>query len=287
MERIAIVTDSNSGLTKEEASKYGIYLLPMKFYIEGKEYTEGVSITFEEFFERLRNGENVSTTQPAPGEMTDIWDELLKTYDKILHIPMSRALSGGYSTAVMMSGDYDGKVLVVDNSRISVTLASAVIHAKKRADAGASAQEIKKELEELALEASIYITVDTLEYLRKGGRIGSVSALAGEMLNIRPVIQLRGGLLEPYCKVRGRKKAKKEMEQALYNDVQVLKEKFGEGKIEYFVAHADAAEEAEECRGKMEELFPGVSVHVAVLPMSIGCHVGPGTLGIGVCVNEK
>lgn len=287
MEKIAVMTDSNSGITKEEAEKYHIHILPMTFFVDGKECIEGISMSEEEFFDGMRQGYTVSTTQPSLAQLSDLWDELLKTHDKIIHIPMSKALSGGYSSAVMLSGDYDGRVVVADSRRISVTQRSAAIEATRLAKKGVSAEEIKTRLEEMSLEASIYITVETLEYLKRGGRIRSAEALAGEILNIRPVIQVKGGLLEPYCKVRGRKRAKKEMEDAVLHDGKALMEKHGADKVELYIAHADAREEAEEWREKIEKLFPGKKAYLASLPMSICCHVGPGTIGVGVCVSEK
>lgn len=287
MEKIGILTDSNSGLTKEEAEKYHIHILPMTFFVDDRECVEGVSLSEKEFFESMRQGYTVSTTQPSLAALSDLWQELLKTYDKIVHIPMSKALSGGYSAAVMFSEDYEGRVLVADSRRISVTQASAAIQAAKLAQRGVSAEEIKDQLENMALEASIYITVESLEYLKRGGRIRSAEALAGEILNIKPVIQIKGGLLEPYCKVRGRKRAKKEMEDAVLRDGKALMEKYGGEKMELYVAHADAETEAQEWKERIEALFPGKSARLSKLPLSICCHVGPGTIGVGVCVSEK
>lgn len=285
MEKTAILTDSNSGLTKEEAKRHQIHILPMTFFVDGRECVEGVSLSENEFFDCMRRGDTVSTTQPSLAALSDLWEELLKTHDKIIHIPMSKALSGGYSSAVMLSEDYKGRVFVVDSRRISVTQASAAIEAAHLAENGVPAEEIKARLENMALEASIYITVESLEYLKKGGRIRSAEALAGEILNIRPVIQVKGGLLEPYCKVRGRKRAKKEMEEAILRDGKALMEKYGEDRTELYIAHADAAEEAREWAEEIESLFPGKQAKIAKLPMSICCHVGPGTIGVGVCVS--
>ncbi|MEZ3433238.1 MAG: DegV family protein [Lachnospiraceae bacterium] len=287
MEKIAVLTDSNSGFTKEEAAEHEIHILPMTFFVGGEECIEGVTLSEEEFFERMKQGYTVSTTQPSLASLSELWDGLLNTYDKVIHIPMSKALSGGYSAAAMFSRDYDGRVLVVDSRRISVTQASAAIQAARLVSEGMQAEEIKKRLEDMALEASIYITVDTLEYLKRGGRIRSAEALAGEILNIKPVIQVKGGLLEPYCKVRGRRRAKKEMEDAILRDGKALMEKYGSERLELYVAHADAGQEAEEWAVKVESLFPGKKARLAKLPMSICCHVGPGTIGVGVCVSRS
>lgn len=287
MEKIAVLTDSNSGLTKDEAEEYGIHILPMTFFVGERECVEGVSLSEKDFFDSMRRGEAVSTTQPSLAALAGLWEGLLESYDRIVHIPMSKALSGGYSSAVMFSKDYDGRVIVVDSRRISVTQASAAIEAARLASLGVPAEEIKERLEDMALEASIYITVESLEYLKRGGRIRSVEALAGEILNIKPVIQVKGGMLEPYCKARGRKRAKKEMEDAILRDANALMDKYGKDKTELFVAHADAKEEAEEWAAKLESLFSGKKVKLAKLPMSICCHVGPGTIGVGACVTGK
>lgn len=287
MEKIAILTDSNSGLTREEAEKKHIYILPMVFFVDGKEYTEGVSLTEEVFFGSLREGRPVSTTQPSLAELSEVWERLLKSHDKVLHIPMSKALSGGYDAAVVHSREYNGRVLVADSRRISVTQASAAVRARELADEGISAQEIKEYLENMAMEASIYITVESLEYLKKSGRIRGVEALAGEILNIKPVIQIKGGLLEAHSKVRGRKKAKKAIEDVILKEGRELAEKYGENNLEVYVGHADAGEEAEEWKEKFEGMFPGKKVTVAKLPMSICCHVGPGTIGAAVCVSRR
>lgn len=282
MEKIAVVTDSSSGMTIKEAEERGIYMLPMVFFVEGKEYREGVSLAEEMFFDSLHQGAEVATSQLPPADIIGLWDELLKTHDKVMHIPMTKALSGGHAMTVALSEDYDGKVIVVDSRRISVTQESMAIHAKELADVGMSAEQIKEELEKTALDADIYITVETLKYLKKSGRVSRITALAGDMLNVKPVIQIKGGMLEPCGKARGRKKARKMMEDAIRKDFERLADKFGADKLQLYVAHANAAEEAAEWGAKIEDLFPGHKVHIAKLPMNICCHVGPGTIGIGV-----
>lgn len=287
MEKIAVLTDSNSGLTREEAEKYRIHILPMVFFVDEKECIEGVTLTEELFFESLRRGKPVSTTQPSLAELSEVWDRLLETHDKILHIPMSKALSGGHDAAVVHSREYEGRVEVIDSRRISVTQASMAIRARELADEGLTAEEIKMRMEDMALEASIYITVESLEYLKRGGRIRGAEAVAGEILNIKPVIQVKGGLLETYSKVRGRKKAKKEIEDIILKEGRELAERYGEDRLEIYVGHTDAKEEAEEWRERFENMFPGKEVGIAKLPMSICCHVGPGTIGAAVCVSRK
>ena len=284
LKKIAIVTDSNSGMSRELADKYDIKLLPMMFTVDGKEYEEGISITGEFFCESMRAGKEVSTSQPAVSLLMDTWDSLLNEYEKIIHIPMSKALSGGYATAVMLSEDYDGKVLVLNSTRISVTQETVAINARKLADQGLSAEEITAELEKIDLEASIYITVESLEYLKKGGRVNATTATIGDILNIKPVLQVNGGLIDTYGKVRGHKKAKKMIEDALKEDWKRLAEKHGEENVKIYVGHIGAEEEMHEWKKKMEEIFPGHEVLEALLPMSIGCHVGPGTVGAAVCI---
>lgn len=284
MEKTAIVTDSNSGLTPEVAAASEIRVIPMLFTLDGREYREGISLTEEKFFKSMRNGSSVSTSQLPMTDLTDLWDELLKTYDKVIHIPMSKALSGGYATAVMLAEEYDGKVLVIDSQRISVTQASMALEAARLARSGLTALEIKEKLNETALEASIYITVESLEYLKKGGRISAAAAMAGELLNIKPVLEIKGGLLEVYGKVRGHKKAKKTMEEALLEDWKRLSAKYGQEKTQLYVGHADAEQEAMELADTLKEIFPGCTITIASLPMSICCHVGPGTIGVAVCV---
>lgn len=285
MERIAIVTDSNSGITEEEARLSGVRVLPMVFYVAGHEYKEGISLTEEIFFASMERGDEVKTSQPSIKDLKELWEELLKDYDKIIHIPMSKMLSGGYATAAALSQEYGGNILVVDSRRISVTQASMAFHAKKLAESGIPAEEIKQQLEKTALAAGIYITVDSLEYLKKGGRINGVTALAGEILNIKPVLQIQGNLIEEYERVRGRKKAKKTIEEALKKDWERLSSEHGAENIYLYAAHAGVEKEASEWANRLEELFPGFKVRVAKLPLNVCCHVGPGTIGAAVCVN--
>lgn len=285
MEKIAIVTDSNSGVTAEEARLSVISVLPMVFSVAGQEYKEGISLTEETFFSSMKRGDEVKTSQPSIKDLKELWEGLLEGHDKIIHIPMSKVLSGGYATATALSGEYGGNVLVVDSRRISVTQASMAFHAKKLADSGMPAEEIKQQLEKTSLAAGIYITVDSLEYLKKGGRISGAMALAGEILNIKPVLQIQGNLIEEYEKVRGRKKAKKIIEEAIKKDWERLSSEHGAENIYLYVAHADVEKEASEWASRLEELFPGYKVCVAKLPLNVCCHVGPGTIGAAVCAD--
>lgn len=285
MEKIAVVTDSNSGITQEEAAQHGVYVIPMIFYVKDSEYKEGISLDDDTFFNALREGAKVSTSQTSLADLTEMWEELLEENDKIIYIPMSKALSGGFAAASALSEEYEGRVLVIDGARISVTQASMVYYAKKLADEGVSAEKIKECLLKEAMKAGIYITVESLEYLRRGGRISAAAAVAGNVLNIKPVLQIQGGLLELLGKARGQKKAKKMMEEALKKDVERFLENEEKENIHIYAGHADAEEEVKEWAKELETLFPDFEIEIVKLPKSICCHVGPGTIGTAVCVH--
>ena len=285
MGRIAVATDSACGLSQQGAKEYGIYMLPMVFYVGGEECIEGITLSDEEFYDNLIRGVEVSTSQPAIPDLLGLWDKLLEEYDQIIYIPMSKALSSSCATAIMLSEDYEGRVFVVSSPRISVTQAGSALKAKQLVDEGLSAEEILERLKETDLAASIYITVESLKYLRKSGRLSGIEAFAGEILNIKPVIQIKGGMLEPYAKVRGRKKAKKSIEEAIVRDYKELAEQYGEDRVEVYVGHGCAEQEMLEWAEHFKTLFPGVKIHLAKLPLNICCHVGPGTIGSAVVVN--
>ena len=240
MSKIAIVTDSNSGITQERGKELGIFVLPMPFYIDGNLYFEDISLTQEDFYKKLQDDADISTSQPSPGDLMDFWENILKEYDEIVHIPMSSGLSGSCQTAMTLADDYDGKVHVVDNQRISVTQEQSVYDAMALVKAGKSAEEIKQILEEEKLEASIYIMVDTLKYLKKGGRITPAAAALGSMLNLKPVLQLQGEKLDSFAKVRGVKAAKRTMLKAIKND---LETRFAGKKMVLGIAYTSRDEE--------------------------------------------
>ena len=218
--KTAVMTDSNSGISRREAEKLGIFSLPMPVIINGETCYEGVDLTQEMFYESLKGGKDVSTSQPSPGEVMGMWDEILAGgYDEIVHIPMSSGLSNSCEAAISLAAEYDGKVQVVDNHRISVTLRESVLEARELAESGLSAREIKKELEERAYDSIIYIAVDTLEFLKKGGRVTPAAAALGAVLNIKPVLTIQGERLDAFAKVRGMKKGKHRMLEALKNDL--------------------------------------------------------------------
>ncbi len=280
MKKIAIVADSNSGYTQEEANAAGIYLIPMPFYINEEEYFEGVNLTQEEFFEHLKNDADVSTSQPSPGSMLTMWDELLKTYDEVIYFPMSSGLSGTCQTAIMLAQDYDGKVLVVDNQRISVPLKHSIIDACTMAEMGKSGQEIKEYLERTKLDSAVYITVDTLKYLKKGGRVTPAAAALGTLLKIKPVLQIRGEKLDSYAKARTMNQAKKIMIDALKKDVDDIFDGNAQ-EVHFDIAHTQNEEGALSVKALIEEAFPGCEVSIIdPLSLSVACHIGEGAVGV-------
>ena len=278
MSKIAIVTDSNSGITQERGKELGIFVLPMPFYIDGNLYFEDISLTQEDFYKKLQDDADISTSQPSPGDLMDFWENILKEYDEIVHIPMSSGLSGSCQTAMTLADDYDGKVHVVDNQRISVTQEQSVYDAMALVKAGKSAEEIKQILEEEKLEASIYIMVDTLKYLKKGGRITPAAAALGSMLNLKPVLQLQGEKLDSFAKVRGVKAAKRTMLKAIKND---LETRFAGKKMVLGIAYTSRdEEEVQKWKEEVQGAFPGYEIVMNPLSLSVSCHIGPGALAV-------
>ena len=282
MGKIAVVTDSNSGITQEKGKELGVHVIPMPFYIDGELFLEDITLTQGAFYEKLASDCEISTSQPAPGEVMEFWDKLLKEYDEIVHIPMSSGLSSTCETAIMLSKDYDGKVEVVNNQRISVTQKTSVLDAVRLAKAGKSALEIKESLEAEKLEASIYITVDTLKYLKKGGRITPAAAAIGTVLNLKPVLQIQGEKLDAFAKVRGWKQAKKTMLDAMEKD---LLHRFGGKKMSLLAAYTCSAEEAKSWKEELEDRFPNYTIDMDPLSLSVACHIGPGALAVA-CAKE-
>ena len=280
MSKIAIVADSNSGYTQEEANAAGIYLIPMPFYIDEKEYFEGVNLTQQEFFEYLNKDANVSTSQPSPGSMLPLWDELLKTHEEVIYFPMSSGLSGTCQTATMLAQDYDGKVLVVDNQRISAPLKHSIMDACTMAKMGRTASEIKEYLEKTKMDSAVYITVDTLKYLKKGGRVTPAAAALGTLLKIKPVLQIRGEKLDSYGKARTMNQAKKMMIDALKKDVEDVFDGNAQ-EVHFDIAHTQNLKEAMAVKTMIEESFPGCQVSIVdSLSLSIACHIGEGAVGV-------
>ncbi len=282
MGNVAIVTDSNSGISQAEAKELGIYVIPMPFLVDGKLYFEDVDMNKEQFYHFLENDADLSTSQPSPGDVMDLWDKLLKEYDEIVHIPMSSGLSASCSTAMGLARDYDGKVQVVDNQRISVTMQQSVMDAKHLVAAGKSAAQIKEILEKEALESSIYLMVDTLKYLKKGGRITPSAALLGSALNLKPILQIQGDKLDAYKKVRGVKAAKKNMLEAMKKDVEGrFSDYVTKGQLKLHVAYTTDEETARQWKEEVQSVFPDIAIsRMDPLSFSVTCHTGPGVLAI-------
>ncbi|RHQ75559.1 DegV family protein [Blautia sp. AF22-5LB] len=282
MGNVAIVTDSNSGISQAEAKELGIYVIPMPFLVDGKLYFEDVDMNKEQFYHFLENDADLSTSQPSPGDVMDLWDKLLKEYDEIVHIPMSSGLSASCSTAMGLARDYDGKVQVVDNQRISVTMQQSVMDAKYLVAAGKSAAQIKEILEKEALESSIYLMVDTLKYLKKGGRITPAAALLGSALNLKPILQIQGDKLDAYKKVRGVKAAKKNMLEAMKKDVEGrFSDYVTKGQLKLHVAYTTDEETARQWKEEVQNMFPDIAIsRMDPLSFSVTCHTGPGVLAI-------
>lgn len=285
MKRIAIVTDSNSGITQTEAKQLGISVLPMPFFIDDTLYFEDITLTQEAFYERLLQDADISTSQPSLGDVTQLWDQLLQEHESVLHIPMSSGLSSSCQSARMLADDYNGRVVVVDNQRISVTQRQSVRDAMALAEAGHSAEEIRTILEEQKLQASIYISLETLKYLKKGGRITPAAAAIGTVLNLKPVLQIQGEKLDAYAKVRGKKAARRTMIEAIQND---LKNRFAEplaqGRMGFGIAYSGNLEEALDWKAELEAAFPGVDFQMDPLSLSVACHIGYGALACGCYV---
>ncbi len=278
--RTAIITDSNSGITQSDSEKLGVFVLPMPFMINEETYFEDIDLTQTEFYQRLAVGANISTSQPSPEDVTSLWDKVLKEYDQIVHIPMSSGLSGSCQTAMMLAEDYEGKVFVVNNHRISVTQRQSVLDAKAMAEKGWTAEQIKEKLEATKSDSMIYITVDTLKYLKKGGRITPAAAALGTLLKIKPVLMIDGGKLDAFAKAITMKQAKTIMLTALAHD---LENRLGDKEARHMhlqIAHTENYAAAEELRQELHELYPQAPIRMDPLSLSVACHIGPGSLAV-------
>lgn len=284
MHNIAIVTDSNSGITQATGKGYGIHVLPMPFMIDGETFYEDISLTQEAFYKKLKSGAEISTSQPSPEAVMNLWDELLKDYDEIVHIPMSSGLSGSCQSALMLAEDYEGRVQVVNNQRISVTQRQSCLDAKLLAAKGMNAKEIKDFLEEDKFNSSIYIMLDTLYYLKKGGRITPAAAAIGTMLRLKPVLQIQGEKLDAFAKARTATQGKTIMINAIRSDIET---RFGgmteDRHIWLEIAHTANDEAAKVYREEILKVFPGYDIHIDPLSLSVACHIGPGALAFACC----
>lgn len=280
MSKVIVVTDSNSGITPDEAKMLGVEVLPMPFYINEQMYYENIDLTQEQFYEKLAAGGDIKTSMPLVGDVTDKWDELLKENDEIVYIPMSSGLSSSCETAYMLSQDYDGKVQVVNNQRISVTMRQSVIDAKKLAEEGKNAAEIKQILEDAKFESSIYIMVDTLTYLKKGGRITPAAAALGTLLKLKPVLQIQGEKLDAFAKARTVKQAKSIMIDAMKSDFEKRFNNPDGSQINLEMAYTHDIAAAEAFKEEVQAAFPNNEIVMNPLSLSVSCHIGPGALAI-------
>lgn len=286
MNKIAIVTDSNSGITQNQAKELGFYVLPMPFTIDGEEYFEDINLTQDDFYRKLGENADIFTSQPSPESVMSLWDELLKEYDEIVHIPMSSGLSGSCQTAILLAEDYDGKVQVVNNQRISVTQKQSCFDAQQLAKSGKNAREIKDILEEDKLNSSIYIMLDTLFYLKKGGRITPAAAALGTLLRLKPVLQIQGEKLDAFAKARTSAQGKNIMINAIKNDIE---NRFGGLKnpnVTIMMAHTNSPEAIAAFKEDVAEALPGIEIKmVEPLSLSVSCHIGPGAIAVAVVQN--
>lgn len=287
--RTAVMTDSNSGITKIEAEEMGIFLIAMPVIIDGETHFEGQDLTQENFYQSLINGKDISTSQPALGFVMEMWNQILESgYDQVVYIPMSSGLSNSCETAVSLSREFDGKVCVVDNHQISIPMRESVLDAVDMAKDGKSAEEIRRKLEDSAYDSSIYIAVDTLEFLKKGGRITPAGAALGAVFNVKPILTIQGEKLDAYAKVRGMKKCRHKMIEAVKNDLNTRFQSIDRSRIVIGTAGAGLSrEEEEQWKNEVAEAFPQIEVYYNPLAVCIGCHVGPGAMGMGICVKNR
>ena len=286
MSKIAIVTDSNSGITQAQGIEYGVSVLPMPFMIKEKTYFEDIDLTQDEFYQMLQGGDDISTSQPSPESVMELWNKLLKENEEIVHIPMSSGLSGSCQAAMMLAqeSEFEGRVHVVNNQRISVTQRQSVLDAKLLVEKGLSGAQIKDFLEEDKFNSSIYIMLDTLYYLKKGGRITPAAAALGTILKLKPVLQIQGEKLDAFAKARTTNQGKSIMISAIKNDII---NRFGgmteEPGVWLEIAHSHNEEAAKVLKQELLEVFPGYDIHIDPLSLSVSCHIGPGALAIACC----
>ena len=283
MSTIVIATDSNSGITQAQGRELGISVLPMPFYINDELFLEDITLTQEQFYQRLGEDADVKTTQPAPGDVIELWENILKEYDQVVYIPMSSGLSSSWETAQMLSEDYEGKVFVVNNQRISITQRQSVLDAQAMVRAGMGAAEIKAKLEQTKFDSDIYITVDTLKYLKKGGRCTPAAAAIGTVLGLKPVLRIQGEKLDSFSKARGWKVAKKTMLDATRAAMDTqFAGLSGPEQLHIAAAYTGRREDAQEWLEELESTFPGYPIHMDPLSLSVACHIGPGALAVAV-----
>jgi len=281
MSKVAIITDSNSGITQKQGRELGISIVPMPFLIDGETYLEDISFDEDWFFEKLLGGSDISTSQPSPEPILTLWDSLLATHDEIVHIPTSRELSAAFETATVLARDYEGKVFVVDNGRMSVTLRQAALDALEMKNAGWSAAQIAQRLESEKYNSSIYMMVNTLQFLKKGGRITPSAAAVGTVLNLKPILQIQGAKLDSYGKARGTRQARKMLIEAMKKDLETrFADCCGPEHMWLGIGYSYDKAAALDFKKEVEAAFPGFDIFMDTVSLSISCHIGPGVLGV-------
>ena len=279
--RVAIVTDTNSGISVAEGARSGVFVLPMPLMVDGRIYFEGVDITADEFYAAQLAGRSVSTSQPSPGDVMDLWNRVLEEYDALVYIPMSSGLSTSCQTAIALAEDYGDRVQVADLRRISVTQQLAVLDGAELAGLGCTAVEIREELERISMDAMIYIGVETLTYLQRGGRITPAAAAMGNLFNIKPLLKIQGDRLDAYAKVRGVEACKRRAVEATRKNVEQYLQKGW--RFHVGTAHSyRTQEEIQAWQQTLEDNFPGIPASHGELSLSIACHTGPGAFGMGL-----
>ena len=283
MAKVAIVTDSNSGISQSQAKELGVFVLPMPFFINDETYYEDISLSVDAFYQKLAEGAYIVTSQPSPDSVMKLWEEILTDYDEIVHIPMSSGLSGSCESAAALSAEYEGKVQVVNNQRISVTQRQSVLDALALAKRGLNALQIKEVLEKDKFNSTIYIMLDTLYYLKKGGRITPAAAALGTLLRLKPVLQIQGEKLDAFAKARTTSQGRSIMQNAILNDIE---KRFGgkdAGNYYLQIAHTQNLEAALSLKEELAAQYPGIEIYVDHLSLSVACHIGPGSLAIACC----
>lgn len=283
MAKVAIVTDSNSGISQSQAKELGVFVLPMPFFINDETYYEDINLSVDAFYQKLAQGADIVTSQPSPDSVMKLWEEILTDYDEIVHIPMSSGLSGSCESAAALSAEYEGKVQVVNNQRISVTQRQSVLDALELAKRGLNAAQIKEVLEEDKFNSTIYIMLDTLYYLKKGGRITPAAAALGTLLRLKPVLQIQGEKLDAFAKARTTSQGRSIMQNAILNDIE---KRFGgkdAGNYCLQIAHTQNLEAALSLKEELAAQYPGIEIYVDHLSLSVACHIGPGSLAIACC----
>ncbi len=283
MSKIAIVTDSNSGITQAQGKELGIFVLPMPFMINEEPFFEDINLTQDEFYKKLESGADVITSQPSPEDVLNLWKEILRDHDEIVHIPMSSGLSGSCQSEIMLSEDFNGKVQVVNNQRISVTQRQSCLDAKLLASRGMNAKQIREFLEKDKFNSSIYIMLDTLYYLKKGGRITPAAAAIGTLLKLKPVLQIQGEKLDAFAKARTVNQGKITMINAIRNDMETRFGGAASDNIWLQIAYTKNIDAAMQFKKELQQEFPGFDIQMDPLSLSVSCHIGPGALAVACC----